>query len=369
MTIIDSLKTVHKGRPLNVVMPPAVGFPTPVMDTILDSGMDINIYTMHMPRAYPNTPDNIKIISTFYSHAERSMLNVYPYDCQFSDMAWHFMRAQPDLVVAQTTGPDAYGMRSLGMNNDYTGDIIKQHVPVHVVENSNMPRLQCNWINNTHVIGVTRTDEPLYTVPRRGSSPTDQAIANYIVKHLPDRFTAQLGVGGLAESIVAAVAPRIREVWGELVSTWVMDLAPATQIVGTIGFGTPELYEWCDDNPNVMMLPARITNNREQLQAHDVVSINQTMQISPNGGTSLIPGYSGKGGGAETTYGAPTSFVAARRVGPNLGYPLHDPTQRPRYLVTGHGIVETWPHWDGDTFFDGSTESIDAAIRRELVSA
>ena len=57
--------------------------------------------------------------------------------------------------------------------------------------------------------------------------------------------------------------------------------------------------------------------------------------ITPNGGTSLIPGYSGKGGGAETTYGAPCSFVAAKHVGPDLGYPLHDPTQRPRYLVTG----------------------------------
>ena len=63
MTILDSLKAVYKGRPLNIVMPPAVGFPTAVMDDILDSGMDINIYTMHMPRKYLDIPDNIKIIS------------------------------------------------------------------------------------------------------------------------------------------------------------------------------------------------------------------------------------------------------------------------------------------------------------------
>ena len=97
-------------------------------------------------------------------------------------------------------------------------------------------------------------------------------------------------------------------------------------------------------------------------------SINQTMQISPTGGTSLIPGYSGKGGGAETTYGAPVSFVASKNVGSDLGYPLHDPTQRPRYLVTGHGIVETWPHWDGDVFFDGSAASIEAAVRANLIA-
>ena len=33
------------------------------------------------------------------------------------------------------------------------------------------------------------------------------------------------------------------------------------------------------------------------------------------------------------------------------------------------GIVETWPHWDGDVFFDGSAESIRDAIRANLTPA
>ena len=265
-TILDSLRKVRKDRPLNVVMPPAVGFPTPVMDEIIHSGMDINIYTMHMPKAYHDIPDNIRIISTFYSAAERSMAGeVAPYDCQFADMSWHFLRTQPDLVVTQATSA-IFGMRSLGMNNDYTGDVIRAGVPIHVVENQNMPRLRSSVFGPRNVIGVTVTDEPLYTVPRRGQSPPEKAIAGHIDEHLPAQFCAQLGTGGLAESIVALSGHRIIEVWGELVSTWVMDLAPRTRIVGTLGFGTLELYEWCNNNPYVQLLPARVTNSRESLR-------------------------------------------------------------------------------------------------------
>lgn len=339
----------RKGAPLVIVMPPAVAFPMSVIDDLPDD-VPMTILTMHMPRAYAPRP-NIEWVSAFYSHAEREMAkagNVTQIDANFSDIAAHYLRANPDLLITQATWPDKYNTRSIGPNADYTLDLIDAGVPVYVIENTNMPRVNGNEFSASIEVGYESTSEPLYTVQGRTATPADHVMAARIAPLIPDGATVQLGVGGLARSIVERI--EVGAVWTEAIGDWVMTLPAGTPITATIAFGSPELYRWMDGNPDVTMRPASVTNDRDEMRARKVYSVNQAMMIDTNGSTSLTPGYSGKGGGGETTYNAYCSFVAApdtRKGRCNIGfagYPLHDVTQRPRYLVTTQGIVDTWPH-------------------------
>ena len=385
--LIDCITSLYRGRTMNFVLPPAVAFPDAAVDAILAHRAELppvpmNLYTMHLPYAYPCTGD-INIISSFYAHAEREMPATKSYDVQFSDMYWHYMRTDPSLVITQATAPfedqDGQLVRSLGPNCDYTWDVIDAGIPVFVVENPALPRVNGNWFPETAVVGVMHTSRPLYAVKGRPSTEDDQAMAALIVDEIPDAATLQLGVGGLAVSVVeriAEVGHTIGGVWTEAIGSWAATLEPGVPVVGTIAFGTAELYEWMNENPDVTMLPARVTNSRDKLQSHRVHSVNQAMKINLSGGTSLIPHYSGQGGGCETTYGAYRSFVAAphtRKGECNIAvastaadYALHDPTKRAQYLVTPAGITETWPRWDGDTFHDGSAESVARGIIEDL---
>jgi len=381
VTLIGTLNKLTNRKTINVVMPPAVGFPVEAAQEIFERrgelvAEQINIYTMHIPHDFArwmadNKNDTIKVISTF-GKADST------YDVQFMDMARHILMAKPVAVIAQCTTPFKVSWsspvtRSLGMNSDFTWDVIQAGVPVIAVENSNMPRVNGNWFTEDKVVDVLYTDRPLHVETERPTTPTDRIVAQHILSKLPAKFTAQLGKGGLANEVIRIAGERINEYWGELITDAAMKLTNASEITATLGFGTPEFYKWCDNNPRVWMLPARITNSLIELQNHKVVSINQTRRITTRGGTSIPYGISGKGGGGETTYGAWMSFVASCSSKPVVSdfvpegeMPLHDPTKRPRYLVNRNGIVETWPHWDGEEFFDGTPEAIKEAVEAVL---
>jgi acyl-CoA hydrolase len=240
-----------------------------------------------------------------------------------------------------------------------------------VIENSNMPAVKGNHFTG-NVIGSQQSSQPLYTVKGRAATDADRAMADHIAPLIPAGSTCQLGVGGLARSIVERVS--IGAVWTEAIGDWVMDLPAWTPITGTIAFGSAELYEWMDNNPAVTMRPARVTNGYAEMRQHRVYSVNQAMMIGLDGGTSLRPGYSGLGGGAETTRNAYRSFVAApetRKGKCNIGhagYTLHHPSQRAEYLVTTQGIINTRPHWTAGEFFDGTSASVSELVTHYLAA-
>lgn len=382
MTLIGTLNklTVLSGRKtINVVMPPAVGFPVEAAQEMFDKrdqliAEHINIYTMHIPAEFTvPVVEGIKVISTFGRQTDAVSI----YDVQFMDMARHILMTEPVCVIAQCTGPFMVGegtfVRSLGMNSDYTWDVIKAGVPVIAVQNSNMPRVLGNWFPEGIVVDVLYTDAPLHTETERPTTDTDRVVAQHILSKLPNIFTAQLGKGGLASEVIRVAGDRIEEYWGELITPSVRKLYNAKCITATLGFGDADFYKWCDNNELVWLLPARITNCQKHLQNRRVVSINQTRRITTRGASSIPYGISGKGGGGETTYGAWMSFVASCSSKPVISdfvpegeMPLHDATKRPRYYVTKNGIVETWPHWDNNEFFDGTPEAIKQEMERVL---
>jgi hypothetical protein len=360
----------------------------------------INIYGMHLPCTFPRVK-NLRIISTFHSGPELEMLDeefpgVESYDCEFSDMYWHFKATQPDLAILNTTYPfvdDDSGSMQIcaGTNNDYILDIIEQikDLPVFGVWNTKMPRPFGNWFPAKRIVGHMESTRPLYIHHDPAPTAKGKAMAKHVASKIDKhRLTVQCGVGPAAVALMDEIGEDVTAGWGELASNWVKKVNPGAPIVSTIGFGDEEFYKLVDRNPCFWFLPARVTNSRENLQSHNVTSVNQVQQLNLLGGTAVgvsrtskMQRRSGKGGGVETTYGAKTSFLlapdtfrvdgqevcAVTALLPEFSLGMYSPTKTARYLVTPTGIFETWPHWEGDTFFDGTARSIAEGIIQNLV--
>ncbi len=154
-------------------------------------------------------------------------------------------------------------------------------------------------------------------------SPNDRAMddeANLIGEHVAslasDYSTLQMGIGQLPDAALSHMKHfRNLGIWSELVSDGVMHLEAAgaldrsRQIVATFLFGTPELYEWVNDNPRLTMLRTETANDPSRIAEHpSMLSINTAIQVDlyAQANASYVRGaiYSGFGGQPDFVSGA-----------------------------------------------------------------
>lgn len=154
-------------------------------------------------------------------------------------------------------------------------------------------------------------------------SPTDRSIdeeANTIGEHVAslasDYSTLQMGIGQLPDAALGHMNSfRNLSIWSELVSDGVMRLERSgaldrsRQIVATFLFGTPELYEWVNNNPRITMLRTETANDPSRIAEHpSMLSINTAIQVDlyAQANASYVRGniYSGFGGQPDFVSGA-----------------------------------------------------------------
>ncbi len=143
-----------------------------------------------------------------------------------------------------------------------------------------------------------------------------ERIAELVAGLVEDGSTLQLGIGQVPDATLRALAGRRRlAIWSEMVSDGVMDLDrggaldPARPITCSFLFGSPELYEWVDQNPRLRMTRTETTNDPSRIAAHPaMISVNTALQVdlSDQAGASHIGGrlYSGFGGQPDFVEGA-----------------------------------------------------------------
>ncbi len=355
-----------------IVVPPATGYPIEALGEIYtnaDMFEDLTILGMHSPQEWPYHPE-IRRVSTFFSSADRScyrpsdgsMPSVEAVDVHFSGMFDYMknqgQRQRPDLVVALATVA-RNGMRSLGTNGDYTHALIDYGVPVYVFEHPDMPWVNGNQFSEKQVVGVTQATHKLHEVASKTSTHADidQRIASHISNLVPDQATLQLGVGYLPGLVLENVADRVKDIWSEALNNSMTKLRRGIQIVGTVALGDHELWKFMNNNPDVTILPAHITNDANQIRRRNITSINQAMAVTLRGETVVGVGhrYSGAGGQRDFSANASNSIIALHSTrtnadgelisniipfaGPNdhIVLPAMD---RTKYVVTEHGVAE-----------------------------
>lgn len=191
-----------------------------------------------------------------------------------------------------------------------------------------MPRCLGGTECGVHISDVTYIVEgenpPISELGAGTATEVDQAVANLIVEEIPNGACLQLGIGGMPNAVGALIAESDLKDLGVHTEMYVdafVDIARAGKINGmkksidrgrqvyAFGAGTKKMYDYMDENPELMSAPVDYTNDIRSIAALDhFISINNAVDIDlfgqVNAESAGIKHISGAGGQQDFVLGA-----------------------------------------------------------------
>lgn len=230
---------------------------------------------------------------------------------------------KPNIYVGSATMPDKHGYISLSVSNTYERQMIDAADIVILEINPKYPRTFGDVeIHYSEVDYLVEADYDVPTIPDVPSSDKDMIIGKYIADMINDGDCIQLGIGGIPNAVAAFLTDKKDlGVHTEMMTSAMADLAKRGVINGskktlhrgkmvcTFILGNKNLYDFCDDNPAVMVMAGSYVNDPYTYGKIDnMVSINTTLEIDLTGQCASesigAVQYSGTGGQADTAIGA-----------------------------------------------------------------
>jgi acyl-CoA hydrolase len=226
----------------------------------------------------------------------------------------------PDAVLVQTSTPRA-GKVSLGIEVNILPAAIEQVKRrgglVIAQVNPQMPYTRGDAELDVDVVDLAiEVDGQLASPDVRSPDEAALAIGEMVASLCVDGATLQAGIGQVPDAALAQLHPRRRlGVWTEMISDGILALQRAGSLdesrplVSTFLFGSPELYEWANENPSLTMLRTETVNEPGRIaQQPAMLSINTALQIDlyAQSNASYVNGaiYSGFGGQPDFVSGA-----------------------------------------------------------------
>ena len=287
------------------------------------------------------------------------------------------------VAMFQVTPMDKHGFFNFGPNASHLAAVVETSATVIVEVNENMPRCLGGTENGVHISDVDFIVEgsnlPIAEMGAGGpASEVDKAVAKLIVNEIPDGACLQLGIGGMPNAVGSLIAESDLKDLGVHTEMYVdafVDIAKAGKINGSrknidrfrqafaFGCGTKKMYDYLDENPEIMSAPVSYTNDIRSISALDnFMSINNAVDIdlfgqvnAESAGTKHISGaggqldfvlgaYLSKGGKSficcSSTYKTKDGQVKSRILPTlNTGSIVTDTRANTHYLVTEFGIV------------------------------
>jgi len=307
--------------------------------------------------------DRLRHVSYFLSatlreHFERGTVDLVPADLS-SVPALLRARTTDPLLVISVSPPDRHGFVSLGATANYAAALACE-VRVFAEANARMPRTSGrNQLHLSRVVGWVEADYPLVSPAPVAQNDTDRAIAALVAERIPHGATLQIGVGSVPDAVTELLRDhRDLGIHTELFTDGLrrlIECGAATgaaksrerfQAVATDSLGSPELYEFLDDNHHVVFWPGEETNDPRIIASHRAfTAVNATMQVDLLGqcaSESLGTHYvSGSGGQADFMRGAAYSpggqtFVVTHATAHGGTVSRIQPTLTPGAVVTSH---------------------------------
>lgn len=288
-----------------------------------------------------------------------------------------------DVAMFQVTPMDKHGYFNFGPNASHLGAMCETAKHIIVEVNENMPRClggtECG-IHISKVDAIVEGDNPAIAELGAGGPATevDKKVAQLIVDQIPNGACLQLGIGGMPNAVGSLIAESDLKDLGVHTEMYVdafVDIAKAGKITGAhksidryrqvyaFAAGTKKMYDYLDDNPELMSAPVDYTNGITSIAALDnFISINNCVDIDLFGQISSessgIKQISGAGGQLDFVMGAylskgGKSFVCCSstftdkqgqvhsRIRPTLenGSIVTDTRANTHYVVTEYGMV------------------------------
>lgn len=231
-----------------------------------------------------------------------------------------------DVALMQVSPPDRHGFCSLGTSVDASLAAMQSARYVIAQINPRMPRTFGDGLVHVNDLdAIVECEEQLSEV----KSPPPTAIEAQIGRHcselIEDGATLQMGIGAIPNAVLAAlVHHKNLGVHTEMFSDGLIPLVQSGvvndrekkvrtgKIVASFIWGTRELYDFVDENPQVSMLDVAYVNDTSVIRRNPkVTAINSAIEVDMTGqvcadsiGTIL---YSGVGGQMDFIRGAALS--------------------------------------------------------------
>ena len=217
---------------------------------------------------------------------------------------------KPDVVILQTSPPTASGEVSLGISVGAFPDIVQSARIVIAEFNANMPVTAGeSRIALSRIDYATESATPLCTYRTPAAQERDQHIVERVLDLVPDGAWVQLGIGAVPDRVLSRLAEkRDINLMSGLLTRGLMEFVAGCRhtprvTVGELA-GDQEFYDWCGENPRVVMAPTRVTHDVSSLAALPrFVSINSAVEIDlqgqSNGETLGALQISGVGGSMD----------------------------------------------------------------------
>lgn len=264
----------------------------------------------------------------FASHATRHMINQGTADyipMMLSDIP-RSMRTgeQPvDVALVQVSPPDKHGLCSLGVSVEASRAACESANTIIAHVNPQMPRTHGDGFIHWREIDLAfEQSTPLPVVRPPPPDKITQRIAQYVAELIGDRDCLQLGIGAIPDATMSKLT-HLKDlgIHSEMFSDGVIDLVEKGVITnhfksthaGTLvaGFvmGSQRVYDFVDDNPEVVLLDIEYVNSLNSISRNkQLVSVNSALQIDLSGqvcadsiGSDI---YSGVGGQLDFVLGA-----------------------------------------------------------------
>ena len=282
-----------------------------------------------------------------------------------------------DVALMAVSPPDKAGNVSLGIAVDYSLEAALNAKKVIVEVSPFMPKTYGNtFLHVTQIDHFILSDRPMIAVPSPKVGPIEEAIGANVAKLIKDEDCLQLGFGTIPNAILKFIEGKHDlGIHSEMISDGVMHLVDMGiitcrkknfhngKMIFTFALGTPELYEWMNENSMIEMHPVDYTNNPYIIGKNDnMVSINSALcvdllgqiaadaigpvQFSGVGGqVDFVRGARVSSGGrsiialpATAASGTKSRIVAAFERGQAVTTSRNDVD----YVVTEYGIADLW---------------------------
>ncbi len=341
--------------------------------SILDTAVaEYRLFALNGQEGIPDR-DGVVLESAFVGPGMRSSERLRYFPCRLSLVPNLLTETlPPDVVLLHTSAP-VNGTVSLGIEVNILPAAIDAALArgglVIAQVNPRMPYTQGDAILPADDIDYgIEVDEPLPSPQPRPAPAVFRSIGERVAALVPDAATLQLGIGGVPDAVLDALAGR-RDltVWSEMFSDRVLSLEragaldPGSPITASFVFGGPELYDWINRNPRVRLLRTEKTNDPGLIARHPrMVSINGALQVDlfAQANAARVHGmiYSGFGGQTDFVVGslhstggraiialpswhpkADVSTVVPRLAGPVTSF-------QHSFIVSEQGTAAIWGH-------------------------
>lgn len=304
---------------------------------------------------------------------------------RYSELPRYYRESiHPDDVAMLVVAPmDKHGYFNFGPNASHLMAVCETAKHIIVEVNENMPRClggKEEGIHISKVDAIVEGNNPAIGELGGGGAATDvdKAVAKLIVDEIPNGACLQLGIGGMPNAVGSLIAESDLKDLGVHTEMYVdafVDIARAGKINGSkknidrfrqtyaFGAGTKKMYDYLDENPELMSAPVDYTNDvRTIAHLDNFISINNAVDFdlfgqinAESAGTKHISGAGGQLDfvmGAYMSHGGKSIICCSStftrkdgtvesRIQPTLapGSIVTDTRANTHYLVTEYGKV------------------------------